>query len=58
MKISMGTLTLAIKALEAMRAIDRCLNLSRLKKYDDAIDELKAIMKSEYVYDKYELDLN
>ena len=53
----MGTLTLAIKALEAMRAIDKCLNLSRLKKYDDAIDELKAIMKSEYVYDKFELDI-
>jgi hypothetical protein len=58
MKISRNTLILAIKALEAMRAIDKCLNLSILKKYDDAIDELNDILKSEYVYDTYELNIN
>lgn len=57
MKINRKTLVLAIKALEAMKAIDRCLNLSKLKKYDDAISELNNILKSEYVYDTYELDL-
>lgn len=57
MKISRKTLTLAIKALEAMRAIDKCLNLSILKKYDKAIDELNEILKSEYVYDTYELGI-
>lgn len=58
MKLSVETLELAIKALEAMRMIDRCLNLSRLKKYDDAIDELSNFLKSEYTYRKYKLDIN
>jgi hypothetical protein len=57
MRISRKTLMLAIKALEAMRAIDNCLNLSRLKRYDSAIEELSSILKSKYVYDTYELEI-
>ena len=53
MKISRKTLILAIKALEAMRAIDSCLNLHALKRYDDAIAELNYILKN-YTH---ELDL-